>query len=101
MTLKELDEEFARFARGKAKDAAPGATWEEVELPDDADSAALTAWLATHPKSFRGWQRLASALVAERKWPEAKAALLKLRALFPDYVGSENAYMHARRRLQA
>jgi tetratricopeptide (TPR) repeat protein len=93
MTLKELDEEFARIAKEKAAAAAPDATWEDVDLPDDADSDAVTAWLATHTKSFLGWQRLASALLADKKWPEAKAALLKLRALFPDYVGPENAYI--------
>src|SRR6185437_10785051 len=38
-------------------------------------------------------QRLAAALLADKKWPEAKAALLTLRALFPDYVGPENAYI--------
>ncbi|MDR3623038.1 MAG: tetratricopeptide repeat protein [Paludisphaera borealis] len=93
MTLEQLDKEFAQFARGKAATAAPEATWEEIDLPDDADSAAVTAWLETRPKSFRGWQRLATRLVAERKWPEAKAALLKFQALFPDYVGPENAYI--------
>jgi tetratricopeptide (TPR) repeat protein len=93
MTLTQLDQEFAQFAREKAAAAAPEATWEEIDLPADAGSTAVNAWLATRPKSFRGWQRLASSLIAERKWPEAKAALLKLQALFPDYVGPENAYM--------
>ena len=31
--------------------------------------------------------------MAEEKWPQAKAALLKFKALDPDYVGAENAYV--------
>jgi len=93
MTLDQLDGAFARFARQKAEDVARGATWEEIDLPDDASSEAVTAWLKTHPRSFRGRQRLAARLVAERKWPEAKAVLLELKALYPEYVGPENAYV--------
>ncbi|MDG3004353.1 tetratricopeptide repeat protein [Paludisphaera mucosa] len=92
-TLDQLDGEFAAFAKRKAEAVAPGATWEEVDLPAEADSAALTAWIAKHPTSHPGWRRLATRLVAEGKWPEAKAALLKYQALYPDYVGAENAYM--------
>ena len=93
MTLDQLDREFARFARQKAEGVARGATWEEIDLPDDANSEAIEAWLKTHRNSFQGRQRLAARLVAERKWPEAKAVLLELKAAYPEYVGPENAYM--------
>ena len=93
MTLVQLDGAFARFARQKAEDVARGATWEEIDLADDASSEAVAAWLKTHPHSFRGRQRLAARLVAERKWPQAKAVLLELKALYPEYVGPENAYV--------
>lgn len=93
MTLDQLDGAFARFARQKAEGVARGATWEEVDLADDARSEAVAAWLKTHPNSFRGRQRLAARLITERKWPEAKAVLLELKALYPEYVGPENAYM--------
>jgi tetratricopeptide (TPR) repeat protein len=72
---------------------ARGATWEEVDLAEDASSRAVAEWLKSHPTSFRGRQRLAARLVAERKWPEAKAVLLDLKALYPEYVGPENAYV--------
>lgn len=89
-TLQQLDAEFAAFARGKAE---AGATWEPLELPEDADSAALAAWIQAHPKNHPGWRRYAARLVSEGKWPEAEAALPEYRALDPEYVGEENAYM--------
>jgi tetratricopeptide (TPR) repeat protein len=89
-TLQQLDAEFAAFARGKAE---AGATWEPLELPEDADSAALAAWVQAHPKNHPGWRRYAARLVSEGKWPEAEAALPEYRALDPEYVGEENAYM--------
>ena len=76
MTLDQLDEEFARVrATSGPEGVAPGATWEEPELPADADSAAVAAWLEKHPKSFWGRRRLAARLVAEEKWPQAKEVL--------------------------
>ena len=91
--LDQLDREFAEFARAKAAGAAPDATWDELDLPDDANSEALTKWLEAHPKNFWASQRLAIRLVAEEKWPQAKAALLKFKALDPGYVGADNAYL--------
>jgi tetratricopeptide (TPR) repeat protein len=44
-SLDKLDSEFVAFARGRANATAAGATWERPDLPDDADSAALAAWL--------------------------------------------------------
>jgi tetratricopeptide (TPR) repeat protein len=93
MSLEQLDRAFGEFARKRASGVGPDATWEEPELPGDADSAAVKAWLEKHPKSFWGWQRLGSRLVHEEKWQEAKVALETFRQLFPEYVGSENAYV--------
>jgi tetratricopeptide (TPR) repeat protein len=93
MSLKELDDQFARFARERANRVAPGATWDEPELPAEADSAALGAWVEKHPKSFPGWRRYAARLVEEGKLGRAKDAIETLKALFPEYVGAENAYM--------
>jgi tetratricopeptide (TPR) repeat protein len=92
-TLEVLDRDFARFARERAEGVAPGATWEDPELPADANSSALSAWLETHPKSFRGRLRLGARLVAEEKWQRAREVLEPLKRLYPEYVGPENAYM--------
>ena len=40
-----------------------------------------------------GLRRLAARLVAEEKWPQAKEVLEKLKGLYPEYVGPENAYV--------
>ena len=72
---------------------APDATWEEPELPPTADSAAIATWLEAHPKSFPGLRRLGARLVVEEKWQRAKEVLERLKRLYPEYVGAENAYM--------
>ncbi len=93
MTLVQLDEEFTKFARDKARAAAPDATWDDPKLPPDADSKAIAAWLEQHPRSFPGRRRLAARLVKEEKWPEAQAEIEKLRSAYPDYIGEDNASM--------
>jgi tetratricopeptide (TPR) repeat protein len=93
LTLDQLDGDFARFARERAEKTAAGATWEEPDLPEDADSQALRAWLEKHPASFPGLRRLGARLVAEEKWTEAKAVLERLKQVYPEYVGAENAYV--------
>jgi tetratricopeptide (TPR) repeat protein len=93
MSLEQIDREFALFARQRAQKYAPGAAWEEVELPADANSTAVAAWVEEHPQSFDGLRRLGARLVVEQRWPEAKKVLERFKALCPDYVGSDNAYL--------
>lgn len=90
--LTKLDSEFEKYARDKAKATAPDATWEKVDLPDTADSAAIRAWLEKNPKNFWGQQRLCARLMGEEKWADAEKALQDLRAMYPEYVGPTNAY---------
>jgi tetratricopeptide (TPR) repeat protein len=92
-TLVQLDADFASFAKGRANALAPGATWDDPPLPPNADSQALARWLEPNPRNFPGRRRLAAKLVAEEKWTEAKPAIEALRALDPDYVGEDNAYV--------
>jgi tetratricopeptide (TPR) repeat protein len=91
-TLAKLDADFETFIRDKAKATAPDATWEKLELPEKADSAAVRAWLEKRPKSFWGQQRLAATLVREEKWAEAEKAAVAFKSLYPEYVGPTNAY---------
>jgi tetratricopeptide (TPR) repeat protein len=93
MSLDQIDGDFARFARQRAAKVAPDATWDEPDLPVDADSAALSGWLDKHPKSFAGWRRLGARLVVEEKWDKAKEVLEKVKATYPEYDGSDNAYL--------
>jgi predicted Zn-dependent protease len=91
-SLAKLDREFAEFARDRAKAAAPNATFEKPDLKDDADAAAIRAWLEKHPSSFYGRQRLAVASVKAEKWADAEKAAQDLLASYPAYVGPDNAY---------
>ena len=91
---------LCEFARERAEKIAPGATWEEPDLPVDADSTVVKAWLDKHPKSFWGLKRLGARLVVEGKWAQAKDVLEKLKAIYPEYVGPENAYLLLADRLQ-
>jgi tetratricopeptide (TPR) repeat protein len=93
LSLDQLDRAFAEFARQRAEKVAPGATWEEPDLPADATSAALSAWLEKHPQSFQGLLRLGARLVVEEKWQKAKDVLSRVKALYPGYVGPDNPYL--------
>jgi tetratricopeptide (TPR) repeat protein len=93
LSLEQLDDEFAAFARKRGESIAPGATWEELDLPPDADSAALAAWLETRPGNFWGLRQLGARLVAEEKWADAVVALRRLKDLYPEYTGADNPYM--------
>ena len=91
--LAKLDRDFEAFVRKRAKAVGPEATWEKPsDLVEDADSKAISDWLIKNPKSFYGTQRLALQLIREKKWPEAKKALLEFKQLYPQYIGTGNAY---------
>jgi uncharacterized protein HemY len=92
-TLEEIDRDFAAFARARAEHIAANATWDEPELPAAASSAAISAWLDQHPKSFPGWKRLGAQQVKEERWQQAKVTLQKVKMLYPEYVGADNAYL--------
>ncbi|WP_158633556.1 tetratricopeptide repeat protein [Tautonia sociabilis] len=91
MSLNEIDARFLDFARDRARAANPGASWEEPDLPPDADSDAVRAWLDDHPGNIPGWRRLALRLIDEQRWEEAREAVRRLKELDPDDVGPENA----------
>lgn len=91
VAIDRLDADFAEFARAKARAVAPEATFEDPGLPPGADSQAISAWLETHPRNFPGLRLLASKLVVEEKWAEARAAIERLRAAYPDDSGEGNA----------
>jgi tetratricopeptide (TPR) repeat protein len=93
-SLEQLDSDFARFAIERAVKVGRELTWEEPEdLPPDADSKAVEAWLEKHPSSFWGLRRLAARLMTEEKWDRAREVLEKLKKAYPEYVGAENPYV--------
>jgi tetratricopeptide (TPR) repeat protein len=92
LPLGELDSQFAEYARKRAENLAPGGTWEEVDLPAGADSAALAEWLKDHPKNVLAMRRLARRLIAEKKYAESLEWAQKLLQLYPDDIEPENGY---------
>jgi tetratricopeptide (TPR) repeat protein len=90
--LGQLDMDFVAFARARAEALAPGADWEEPDLPADADAATIGAWVSSHPKNVPSLQTWAQQLLRERKFTEAAAASEQLRSLFSDNSGAAEAY---------
>ncbi|MEX2317876.1 MAG: hypothetical protein WD669_12035 [Pirellulales bacterium] len=92
LPLGELDGQFAEYAQKRAENLAPGGTWEAVELPAGADSAALAKWLEDHPHNVLAMRRLARRLITEKKFAEALVWAKKLLEMYPNDVEPENAY---------
>jgi tetratricopeptide (TPR) repeat protein len=59
----------------------------------DADSAAMAAWNEKHPNNFWGLLGQGRALLAERKFAEAKHPLVKLIELYPTYGEAGGPYV--------
>ncbi len=91
-SLHALDQEFEQYARDLAERLAPDATWEAVELAEDASAADLAGFLVQHPRNFAALRRYARQLMDEHRSEEARLPLEKMLELYPDYVGPDNAY---------
>jgi len=87
-----LNRQFGEYAKKKAASVAPNATWEKPEFPANSGSEKIADWVKKHPKSFWGLQRLAAQYVREEKWALAAESAAKLKELYPEYLGSDNAY---------
>jgi predicted Zn-dependent protease len=90
--LERLDLQFQAYVEQVAKNLAPGLNWDEIEPPSGATIAELQAWLEEHPDHFGGLMRYAESLLEAREWEPALVPALRLRELFPEYVGPGNAY---------
>src|SRR5688572_958379 len=90
--IDKLDESFAAWLKQRAEKFAPGVDWTQPETLD-ADSAAMAAWNKDHPNNFWGLLGEGRALLAERKWQEAKAPLEKAIKLYPRYAEAGSAYL--------
>jgi tetratricopeptide (TPR) repeat protein len=93
--MKDIEEEFEKFARKRAEDLAPQVDFEQPEKGqvDPTDRVALAEWLKEHPNNFWALTQYAKALLANRQWAEAKKPLEKLIKLYPQYSGEDNAYL--------
>jgi len=92
--IKDIEQQFEQFARKRAENLAPEIDFEkpDKEQFDPADYVMLLEWIEEHPNNFWALTLYAKALLANRKWTEAKEPLEKLIALYPQYAGEDNAY---------
>jgi tetratricopeptide (TPR) repeat protein len=92
--IKEIEEQFETFARKRAGDLAPEVDFEKPDKDqfDPADYVMLLEWVQDNPNNFWALTLYAKALLANRKWTEAKEPLEKLIALYPQYAGEDNGY---------
>jgi tetratricopeptide (TPR) repeat protein len=109
-SIDKLDEDFAAFARERAKELAPGLDFEKPEFARDEDSdrsapsprlkfgkkggpqETWASWSKEHPTNFWAMNFEAQELARAKKWDEARPILKRLIELYPDFSGSDSAY---------
>jgi tetratricopeptide (TPR) repeat protein len=89
--LGRLDADFAEFARSRAEQLAPTATWDKPEVSPMADAQALAEWLKDNPRNVPGLKRYARQLLRERNFEKALDVATHLREVFPDDPDEDNA----------
>jgi tetratricopeptide (TPR) repeat protein len=87
--IKRLDEDFARWFKEQAEKLASGADLEKPELEGDVDLQKIAEWNKEHPKNFWGLMLEGQALVAAKKWKEARRPLEQAAQLYPAYEGAD------------
>ena len=92
--LSELETRFEEFAKKQAESLAPNVDWEKPDLEKllAENDGALEAWVKENPKNFVGQMALAQQQLAGRKWSDAESTLRQLIAIYPTYIGGDNAY---------
>jgi tetratricopeptide (TPR) repeat protein len=93
--IAKFEEQFAEYAKRKAKDLAPSVDWEQPtkDKVDPADSQAVRDWLDKHPNSYWALNLYAASLLVEQRWQEARTPLEKLVSLYPRNTGEGNPYL--------
>jgi len=92
--IKDIERQFEKFAQTRADNLAPEADFEkpDKEQFNSADYVMLLKWIDGHPNNFWALTLYGKALLANRKWAEAKDPLEKLIKLYPQHTGEDNAY---------
>lgn len=99
-SIDALDQEFAEYARERARQLAPDADWEKLDLAEDVSLDGLAAWIEEHPNSYAGLQQYANKLLGERRWPEAQKVLEQLRKLHPGSIAAASMLARVQRELK-
>ncbi len=94
VALSELETRFEAFAKKQAESLAPGVDWSKPNLEELAaeGDGALEAWAQKHPTNFAGQMAIVQRQLARREWEVAAQTLKQLIAIFPTYIGGDNAY---------
>ncbi|MDO8545292.1 MAG: tetratricopeptide repeat protein [Opitutaceae bacterium] len=94
VSLAELEKDFEKYARDRAKQLAPKLDWEkpEPELLMAGAAEEFAAWEKKHPDNYWALRYRAHHAAEEKKWPEARAALERLIELYPAQKGGETPY---------
>ena len=74
MSLEQLDKEFAQFARQRAEKVAPGATWEEPDLPRRREFGGRDGVARQASPEFRGSAASGSAAGGRGKMAESQGS---------------------------
>jgi tetratricopeptide (TPR) repeat protein len=90
-SLARLDEEFAEYARGRARNLGSDVDWSREDLPERADAAGWRDWLEGAPNNYWALKQYGVALVRAQEWDEARDTLEKLHELYPDDASGGNA----------
>jgi tetratricopeptide (TPR) repeat protein len=87
--MKKLDDDFARWFKVQAEQLTAGVDLEKPELEGDVDLKGIAEWNKEHPKNFWGLVLEGQALIAAKKWNEAKRPLEEAAQLYPAYEGAD------------
>lgn len=92
--LGNLEPAFDTYCRQRADALAPGTDFSKPDLAGllNADNDEFEVWLREHPKSFIGAMAEVEKTLAARDWKAAETALKRVIALYPAYIGGDNAY---------
>ena len=91
--IEKLDASFAAWLKAQAEQFGKDVDWTRPDLPLDAGSAAMASWNKEHPNNFWGLLGEGRALLAERKFKEAKAQLERAVKLYPTYGEAGGPYL--------
>jgi tetratricopeptide (TPR) repeat protein len=90
--IEKLDADFAAYLKGQAENLAK-VDWAKPDFGPEADSAAIAAWNKAHPNNLAGILAEGRAMLAEKKFKEAKGPLEKIIELYPAFIEGGGPYM--------
>ncbi|MEO6244143.1 MAG: tetratricopeptide repeat protein, partial [Opitutaceae bacterium] len=101
--LETLEEDFAAYARKRAKEVGPKLDWERVppELLAPDKAIELAEWEADHRDNYWILRLKAQRLIEQQKWEEAKLPMQRLVELYPQQKGGDAVYRQLASALRA